>query len=75
MDRIQYEVVRHGPRWRVRTCGFGQEFESQAEALFGALMLARELWDSLHAPCCVRVQLSDGRWHEARAFGDEVSAA
>jgi hypothetical protein len=59
----------------VRTCGFGQDFDSQVEALLEALVLARGLWDSLHAPCCVRVQLSDGRWHEARVFDEQASAA
>jgi hypothetical protein len=74
MDRIEYDVVRIGPRWRVRTSGFGQDFDTQAEALFGALLLARQLWDSLHAPCGVRVQLADGRWHEARSFGEATPA-
>jgi hypothetical protein len=75
MGRIQYEVIPHGERWRVRTAGFGREYGTQLEALFAALFEAKSLWKSLHAPTAVRVQLADGTWREARAFGDDDDPA
>ena len=71
MGRIQYDVVPHGAGWRVRAAGFGHDYGTQLEALFAALFEAKSLWTSLRAPTAVRVQLADGSWREARAFGEE----
>ena len=70
MGRIEYDVVPHGDRWRVRAAGFGREYATQFEALFAALFEAKSMWATLHAPTAVRVRLADGSWREARAFGD-----
>jgi hypothetical protein len=69
VDRILYDVVRHGDGWRVRTCGYASDCTSQIEAVLCALVLAKGLWESLHAPSAVRVQTASGEWRQARAFG------
>jgi hypothetical protein len=71
MERIHYDVIRHGDGWRVQTCGFTSDCANQLEALTYAYFLAKDLWSSLRAPTCVRVRTADGGWREARVFGVE----
>jgi hypothetical protein len=72
MGRIHYDVTRHGAGWRVQTAGYACECANQLEAVLCALVMAKQLWESLHAPTGVRVRLDDGQWREARAFGAET---
>ena len=69
MARIHYDVVKHDAGWRVQTCGFACECANQIEALTCAFVMAKQLFESLHAPTGVRVRAADGGWREARAFG------
>jgi hypothetical protein len=69
VGRIHYDVVRHGSGWLVQTSGYSCECANQLEALVCAFVLAKDLWESLHAPTGVRLRQDDGQWREARAFG------
>jgi ribosomal protein L31E len=73
MRRSHIYVVHSGERWAVKLqgCNVVQVFDRKAQALRAANDVAEEIWSQDGVPTRVQVQVSSGRWEQAREFGEE----
>jgi hypothetical protein len=73
MRRSHIYVVRSGDRWAVKLAGGNviPLFGRKAQALRAATQAAEAIWREDGVPTRVQVQVSPGRWEEARWFGED----
>jgi hypothetical protein len=69
-------VIPSEGRWALKLegCNVVQLFGRKAQAVRAANEAAEDIWTEDGVPVRVRVQVSHGRWEDARKFGEDPLA-
>lgn len=73
MDRCYYFVVKAPTGWEVKYNGQTKAFlyQTQAEAINGAAIAARQFWEKTGQKSGVRIQDANGLWRDERTYGND----